>query len=111
MLGFDVAELYQVETRVFNHAVKGDLESFPKDFMFRLTAGERESILLSQNEISGTKTLKSQNVISSRGGRRKLPYTFTGHGVTMLSSVSKRRKFTGSKIKYKGLGRQAKDWL
>lgn len=73
MLDFDLAELYQVETRVFNQAVKRNIESFPKDFMFRLTKKEWQNILTSQNVISSTKTsLSSQNVISSWGGRRKL---------------------------------------
>ena len=40
MLDFDLAELYEVETRVFNQAIKRNVESFPKDFMFRLTANE-----------------------------------------------------------------------
>ena len=40
MLDFDLAELYEVETRVFNQAIKRNIESFPKDFMFRLTANE-----------------------------------------------------------------------
>ena len=40
MLDFDLAELYEVETRVFNQAIKRNIESFPEDFMFRLTANE-----------------------------------------------------------------------
>ncbi|MBA3673491.1 MAG: ORF6N domain-containing protein [Chitinophagaceae bacterium] len=111
MLDFDLAELYKVETRVFNQAVKRNIDSFPKDFMFRLTAKEwqnilsqsvmsvslskdkNDSALRSQNVISSSKaSLTSQNVISSWGGRRKLPYAFTEHGVTMLSSVLKSPK-------------------
>jgi hypothetical protein len=93
MLDFDLAELYQVETRVFNQAVKRNIESFPKDFMFRLTAKEWESILISQNVTSKrTISLTSQTVISSWGGRRKLPYAFTEHGVAMLSSILKSAK-------------------
>ena len=45
MLDFDIANLYEVETRVFNQAVKRNIESFPKDFMFRLTASEWQEIL------------------------------------------------------------------
>ena len=93
MLDFDLAELYQVETRVFNQAVKRNIDSFPKDFMFRLTAKEWQNILASQIVISSSKpSLTSQNVISSWGGRRKLPYAFTEHGVTMLSSILKSPK-------------------
>ena len=76
MLDADLAELYQVETRALNQAVNRNLDRFPQDFMFRLTAEEGES-------------LRSQIVISNvgRGGRRYLPFAFTEHGVAMLSSV------------------------
>jgi len=74
MLDFDLAELYEVETRSLNQAVKRNLKRFPSDFMFQLTNKEFEN-------------LKSQSVISSWGGLRKLPYAFTEHGVTMLASV------------------------
>ena len=40
MLDFDLAELYEVETRVLNQAIKRNIESFPEDFMFRLTKEE-----------------------------------------------------------------------
>ncbi len=40
MLDFDLAELYEVETRVLNQAIKRNIESFPDDFMFRLTKEE-----------------------------------------------------------------------
>ncbi len=74
MLDFDLAELYQVETRVLNQSVKRNLKRFPSDFMFQLTADEWE-------------ILKSQFVISSWGGIRKLPYAFTEQGLAMLSGV------------------------
>ncbi|MDR1004629.1 MAG: ORF6N domain-containing protein [Prevotellaceae bacterium] len=74
MLDFDLAAMYQVETRALNQAVKRNIERFPKDFMFQLTLEECHN-------------LKSQSVISSWGGTRKLPYSFTEHGVVMLSSV------------------------
>ena len=48
MLDFDLAKLYGVETRVFNQAIKRNLDSFPKDLMFRLTAKEWKAISLSQ---------------------------------------------------------------
>ena len=44
MLDFDHAEMYQVETRVLNQAVKRNIERFPKDFMFQLTLEEWDSI-------------------------------------------------------------------
>jgi len=74
MLDFDLADLYSVETRVLNQAVKRNLRRFPTDFMFQLTKSEFDNLI-------------SQNVTSSWGGTRKLPYAFTEHGVTMLASV------------------------
>jgi len=74
MLDFDLSELYEIETRVLNQAVKRNINRFPQDFMFQL------------NEIEFT-NLKSQFVTSSWGGTRKLPFAFTEQGVAMLSSV------------------------
>jgi len=74
MLDFDLAEMYQVETRVLNQSVKRNIKRFPSDFMFQLTNLEFENLI-------------SQFVTSSWGGVRKLPYAFTEHGVTMLASV------------------------
>ena len=76
MIDRDIAELYGVETRVLNQAVKRNSERFPEEFMFQLTDKEFENLI-------------SQFVISSWGGTRKLPYVFTEHGVTMLASVLK----------------------
>lgn len=77
MLDSDLAELYGVETRVLNQAVRRNIQRFPEDFMFELSAEENDS-------------LRSQFVIlkKSRGQHRKyLPYAFTEQGVAMLSSV------------------------
>lgn len=74
MLDRDLATLYGVENRVLNQAVKRNVERFPEDFMFQLNKAEEDD-------------LKSQNVTSSWGGRRKLPYAFTEQGIAMLSSV------------------------
>ncbi|MEK6154541.1 ORF6N domain-containing protein [Flavobacteriaceae bacterium 3-367] len=79
MLDSDLAELYEVETRVLNQQVKRNLDRFPEDFMFQLSENEWE-------------TLKSQSTTSSWGGRRKAPYVFTEHGVLMLSSVLNSKK-------------------
>lgn len=78
MLDFDLAELYEVETRVLNQAIKRNIDSFPKDFMFRLTQKEWQR-------------MSSQFVMTSSSKRPKkaLPYVFTEHGVTMLASVLK----------------------
>jgi phage regulator Rha-like protein len=74
MLDSDLAEMYGVEARGLNQAVKRNIERFPADFMFQLT----------QKEFAN---LKSQIVTSSWGGKRKLPYVFTEQGVSMLSGV------------------------
>lgn len=74
MLDFDLAKLYQVETKVLNQAVKRNAKRFPPDFMFQLDAKEFT-------------ILKSQIVTSSWGGTRKLPYAFTEQGVAMLSGL------------------------
>ncbi|MCX6351251.1 MAG: ORF6N domain-containing protein [Bacteroidetes bacterium] len=79
MLDFDLAELYQVETRILNQAVKRNIKRFPEDFMFELTEPELDN-------------LRSQIVISSYGGRRYLPYAFTEQGVAMLSGILKSDK-------------------
>lgn len=74
ILDEDLAQLYEVETKVLVQAVKRNLDRFPADFMFQLT----------QNEFD---LLRSQSVTSSWGGRRYPPYAFTEQGVAMLSSV------------------------
>jgi len=85
MLDSDLAELYGVETKTLNRAVKRNIERFPEDFMFQVTAEEAESLRYQ----FGTSNLKSQFVTSNkgRGGRRYLPYAFTEQGVAMLSGV------------------------
>lgn len=74
MLDFDLAEMYEVETKVLKQSVKRNLNRFPKDFMFELSQKKFES-------------LRSQIVTSNRGGTRYLPYAFTEQGVAMLSTV------------------------
>ena len=96
MLDFDLAELYEVETRVLNQAIKRNTESFPDDFMFRLSDKEWSEILLAQKGLSkqSGKTNSSQSVMSSKKhrGAAYLPYAFTEHGVTMLASVLRSAK-------------------
>lgn len=76
MLDSDLAQVYQVETKMLNRAVKRNLDRFPEDFMFQLTDEE-------------TKSLRFQIGTSNtgRGGRRYSPYVFTEHGAVMLASV------------------------
>ena len=79
MLDFDLAALYQVETKVLKQAVRRNLERFPEDFMFEITEQEYNSLIIS---------LRSQIVTSNeRGGRRHMPFAFTEHGVIMLASL------------------------
>ena len=74
MLDFDLAELYQTETKYLNRAVRQNMKKFPVDFMFELTKSEIE-------------TLRCNFSTSKRGGTRYMPFAFTEHGVTMLASV------------------------
>jgi hypothetical protein len=76
MMDRDLAEMYQVETRTLNQAVKRNWKRFPEDFMFKLTDQELEE-------------WKAQNAKSKKEtmGLRKLPAVFTEQGVAMLSSV------------------------
>ena len=74
MLDADLAELYGIATKVLNQAVLRNKDRFPEDFMFKISHSEYSN-------------LKSQNVTSSWGGKRKPTSVFTEHGVTMLASV------------------------
>ncbi len=78
MLDSDLARIYQVETKVFNQAVKRNTDRFPESFCFQLMQDEFDTI-----------NLRSQFVTSSLnyGGRRYLPYAFTEQGIAMLSAV------------------------
>jgi len=75
ILDYDLAELYDVETKNLNKSVKRNFLRFPKDFMFQLTKDELDSLRFQIGTSKG------------RGGTRYLPYAFTEQGVAMLSSV------------------------
>lgn len=79
ILDTDLAELYTVETKARNRAVKRNVDRFPADFMFELTNEEAER-------------LRCQFGTSKRGGRRYRPYAFTEQGVAMLSSVLRSKR-------------------
>ena len=81
MLDFDLAALYEVETKVLNQAVKRNKGRFPADFMFRLTVEE-------------WKVMRSQFVtaLPDRRNTKTTPFAFTEHGVTMLASVLRSEK-------------------
>lgn len=81
MLDYDLANLYEVETRVLNQAVRRNIDLFPLDFMFPLSAMEWASI-------------SSQIVMRSGSKRPKTspPLAFTEHGIAMLASILKSKK-------------------
>jgi hypothetical protein len=81
MLDYDIAELYEVETRILNQAVKRNIDIFPQDFMFQITSKEWQD-------------MSSQIVMTSVNKRPKtaLPLVFTEHGVTMLANILKSKK-------------------
>jgi hypothetical protein len=113
MIDSDLAEMYGVDTKVLNQAVKRNVERFPEEFRFQLTESELdnlrsqivtsssaslrsqivtlendETILRSQFATSSSASLRSQFATSNEhGGRRYLPYVFTEQGVAMLSAV------------------------
>lgn len=106
ILDADLAELYGTTTKAFNQAVKRNLERFPPDFMFQLTAEEAQAmrsqiVTASLRSQSATSSLRSQTVTSSdpapvmrsqfvtasKRNIRYLPRAFTEHGVMMAASV------------------------
>ena len=76
ILDYELAKMYEVETRVLKQAVRRNIDRFPEDFMFELTEVEM-------------KNLTSQFVMSSWGGTRHGTFAFTEQGIAMLSSVLK----------------------
>lgn len=81
MFDFHLAELYEVETRALNQAVKRNIDLFPEDFMFQLSEEE-------------WKTMSSQIVMTylSKRPKKAIPLVFTEHGVAMLANVLKSKK-------------------
>ncbi|MEI7500016.1 MAG: ORF6N domain-containing protein [Bacteroidota bacterium] len=94
MIDSDLARIYGVTTARLNQQVTRNQDRFPSDFMFELSLEEYRNLML-QIATSSSQTvdsndnsnLMSQNVTSSWGGRRKLPFVFTEHGALMLASV------------------------
>ena len=79
MLDNDLAEIYGVETKVFNQAVKRNSERFPVHFRFQLTEIEFDKLR--------SQIVTSREQVWEHGGRRYLPYAFTEQGIAMLSAV------------------------
>lgn len=80
MLDRHLAELYGVETRLLNQAVKRNIERFPEEFMFQLTKEERDEVITICDELKPLKYAPT------------MPYAFTEYGVAMLSSVLKSQR-------------------
>lgn len=78
MLDFDLAEMYEVETKNLNKAVKRNIERFPDDFMFQLSKEEAKSLI---------SNIRFQNGTLSGTWFRYLPNAFTEQGVAMLSGI------------------------
>lgn len=76
MLDFDLAELYQVGTKVLNQAVKRNKDKFPRDFMFRLA--KKEWVAMRSQIVTASQIKRNINIT---------PFAFTEHGVGMLASV------------------------
>ena len=91
MLDADLADFYDVPVKRLNEQVKRNLARFPSDFMFQLSREETDQLNRSQI-VTTSKNLKSQIATSSWGGKRKLSYAFTEHGVVMLASVLRSQK-------------------
>jgi len=88
ILDRDLAALYETETKVFNQAVKRNINRFPGDFMFQLTKAEYDGLRFQIESLENVDSLRSQIVTSiGRGGIRYLPYAFTEQGVAMLSGI------------------------
>jgi ORF6N domain len=90
MLDFDLAMLYEVETKALNQAVKRNMDRFPEDFMFRLSKEEWEK-MRSQIVTASIKSKAERSTeVASFQKKRNIaafPFVFTEHGVTMLASV------------------------
>ena len=77
MIEIDLADLYSVPTKVLNQSVRGNLERFPSDFIFQLTAEEKQEVVTNCDHLTKLKFSSS------------LPNAFTEHGALMLGNVLK----------------------
>lgn len=78
MLDFDLAEMYEVETKYLKRIVRRNANRFPDDFLFQLSNAEANSLEF---------RLRCQFVTSNKGGNRYAPFAFTEQGVAMLSGL------------------------
>lgn len=91
MLDRDLAALYEVETKVFNQAVKRNIKRFPKDFMFQLTKAEWEGLRFQIEALEQQGNALRSQIVTLKTGRgqhsKYLPNAFTEQGVAMLSGI------------------------
>ena len=91
ILDKDIAQLYEIETRILNQSVKRHIDRFPEDFMFQLTSNEMDSInfqIIDLNESQPRSRSQIVTLNTKRGSNIKyLPYAFTEQGVAMLSGI------------------------
>jgi hypothetical protein len=85
MLDFDLAVLYEIETKFLKRAVRRNIPRFPQDFMFELTKGEWDN-------------LRYQFGTSSWGGTRYMPFAFTEQGIAMPASILNTEKAVNMSI-------------
>ena len=132
MLDFDLARIYGYSTKAFNQQIKRNLNKFPEDFMFQLTAEEVNAISRNKNSTldndidmlktektlnESVKLMRSQNVTpqiwntSNTGGRTYLPYAFTEQGIYMLMTVLKGELAIKQSIALIRLFKQMKDYI
>ncbi len=90
ILDKDLAWLYDVQTRDLNKAVRRNIERFPSDFMFQLTAEESQNLMFHFGTSSGAERHGTKS--AHWGGVRKLPKAFTEQGVAMLSGMLKSKR-------------------
>lgn len=84
MLDGDLARLYGVATKVFNHTIQRNAERFPRDFGFQLT---REEVANLKSQIVTSSSPTSNGPFGGHGGARKLPWAFTEHGAIMAATI------------------------
>ena len=123
MLDFDLARIYGYETRAFNQQVKNNIEKFPPDFMFQLTAEEVNEISRCQNVTTIKSPIESEEITRSKnltsimqakgmkGGRTYRPYAFTEQGIYMLMTVLKGELAVQQSIKLVRLFKRMKDYI
>ena len=90
ILDADIARIYGVQTKLLNQAVKQNRDKFPPDFLFQLTAEEKEALNRSQSVTGSPQkpgTMRSQIVTASKRNLMHLPYAFTEHGALMAATI------------------------